>query len=180
LKEECLSNKALFYFLIAPGATSLSTFRVSEFLFSLSFEPMKKCFLPALVLLFVFACNANDDGDAAGKPENDVDAARMFIRDALDGNYKKARKLVLQDSSNVQLLDNLERAYLHNNDATEQRGYREASIRIHETKKINDTVSVVVYSNSFKNKKDSVKTVKIGNDWLVDLKYSFPQTNIRQ
>jgi len=141
---------------------------------------MKKLFLIGLLLPFVFSCSDNDSRDAAGKPENDVDAARMFIRDALDGNYKKARKLVLADSANVLLLDNLERAYLHNNDASEQRGYREASIRIHDTKKINDSVSVVVYSNSFKNKKDSVKTVKVGDDWLVDLKYSFPQTNIPQ
>lgn len=113
-------------------------------------------------------------------PENDVDAARMFIRTALDGNYKQARNLIMADSSNLQLLDNLERAYLHNNDAMEQRGYREAAIRIHETKKLNDTASVVVYSNSFKNKKDSVKAVRVGSDWLIDLKYSFPQTNIPQ
>lgn len=109
-----------------------------------------------------------------------MDAARKFIRSALDGNYKQARKLILQDSANVQLLDNLERAYLHNNDVSEQRGYREASIRVHETKQLNDSTSVVVYSNSFKNKKDSVKAVRVGNDWLIDLKYSFPQTRIPQ
>ncbi len=112
------------------------------------------------------------------KPEDDVDAARMFIRAALDGNYKLARNLIVKDSSNVQLLDNLERAYLHNNDPVEQRGYREAAIRIHDTQKMNDTVSVIVYSNSFKNKKDSVKAVQQNGNWLIDLKYSFPQTMI--
>lgn len=142
---------------------------------------MKKILFFGLLLSFVCACNNNDaENELSGKPENDVDAARMFIRDALDGNYKKARLLILPDSSNVQLLDNLERAYLHNNDPMEQRGYREASIRIHDTKKLNDSSSVVVYSNSFKNKKDSVKAVKINGDWLIDLKYSFPQTNIPQ
>lgn len=141
---------------------------------------MKKFLFLSLLLSSIFACSNNDAGDEDGKPENDVDAARMFIREALDGNYKKARNLVLPDTSNVQLLENLERAYLHNNNASEQRGYREASIRIHDTRKINDSTSVVVYSNSFKNKKDSVKTVKVGKEWLVDLKYSFPQTNLRQ
>ena len=113
-----------------------------------------------------------------GKPEGDVDAARAFIRAALDGNYKRARTLVVPDSSNVQLLENLERAYLHNNDAMEQRGYRESSIRIHNTRPMGDTASVVVYSNSFKNKQDSVKAIRVGSDWLIDLKYSFPQTRM--
>lgn len=142
---------------------------------------MKKLLSLCLLLPLAWACTNNADTDnATGKPENDVDAARMFIRSALDGNYKQARKLILPDSSNVQLLDNLERAYLHNSDVSEQRGYRQASIRVHETKKLSDTASVVVYSNSFKNKKDSVKAVKVGDDWVIDLKYSFPQTTITQ
>src|SRR5690349_20461441 len=97
---------------------------------------MKKLLTFGIFLSMIWACNSNDNEAGSGKPEDDVDAARMFIRSALDGNYKEARRLILQDSSNVQLLDNLERAYLHNSDVSEQRGYREASIRIHETKKL--------------------------------------------
>ncbi|MDQ3276882.1 MAG: hypothetical protein M3Q06_01055 [Bacteroidota bacterium] len=138
---------------------------------------MKKPFSSLLLLSLLWSCSSNETAGNS-KPEDDVDAARMFIRAALDGNYKQARKLIVADSSNVQLLDNLERAYLHNADAMEQRGYRESTIRIHDTKKLSDSVSVIVYSNSFKNKKDSVKAVRQHNDWLVDLKYSFPQTNI--
>ncbi|HEV7329562.1 MAG TPA: hypothetical protein VGN63_00830 [Flavisolibacter sp.] len=138
---------------------------------------MKKLFSSLFLLSLLWSCGSNDDKTMA-KPEDDVDAARMFIRAALDGNYKLARNLIVKDSSNVQLLDNLERAYLHNNDPVEQRGYREAAIRIHDTQKMNDTVSVIVYSNSFKNKKDSVKAVQQNGNWLIDLKYSFPQTMI--
>jgi hypothetical protein len=138
---------------------------------------MKNVFSSLLLLFLLWRCGSNDTS-ANSKPEDDVDAARMFIRAALDGNYKQARKLIVADSSNVQLLDNLERAYLQNSDAMEQRGYRESAIRIHDTKKLNDSSSVIVYSNSFKNKRDSVKAVRQGNDWLIDLKYSFPQTQI--
>lgn len=138
---------------------------------------MKKVFSSLLLLFLLWSCGS-DDTTANSKPEDDVDAARMFIRAALDGNYKQARKLIVADSSNVQLLDNLERAYLQNSDAMEQRGYRESAIRIHDTKKLDDSSSVIVYSNSFKNKKDSVKAVRQGKEWLIDLKYSFPQTQI--
>jgi hypothetical protein len=136
-------------------------------------------FFPLLLLLFFFSsCGNSDTQSLSEKPEGDVDAARAFIRAALDGNYKQARNLIVPDSSNVQLLDNLERAYLHNNNAMEQRGYREASIRIHDTRSSSDSASVVVYSNSYKNKQDSVKAVRMGNEWLIDLKYSFPQTRV--
>ena len=141
---------------------------------------MKKLFSIALLLVFVSGCADSDSGKMKDKPESDVDAASMFIRSALDGNYKIARQLILLDSSNLQLLDNLERAYLHNSDVSEQRGYRESSIRIHDTRKLGDSASVVVYSNSFKNKQDSVKAVRVGNDWLIDLKYSFLQTRIAE
>lgn len=141
---------------------------------------MRKTFFCGLALFLLWSCQSGDSDDSSGTPENDVDAARMFIRSALDGNYKRAKTLVIPDSANVQLLDNLERAYLHNSDATEQRGYRESSIRIHDTRKLNDSASIVVFSNSFKNKKDSVKATRINGAWLVDLKYSFPQTNIPQ
>ena len=117
---------------------------------------MKKLLSIGLLLSFFLSCNNGND-NSTDKPESDVDAARMFIRSALDGNYKKARQLILPDSSNLQLLDNLERSYLHNNDVSEQRGYREAAIRTYDTRKLSDSVSIVVYANSFKNKKDSVK-----------------------
>lgn len=141
---------------------------------------MKKILFCCAALCLFWACQSGDDDDSSGAPESDVDAARMFIRSALNGNYKRAKILVVPDSANVQLLDNLERAYLHNSDVSEQRGYREATIRVFDTRKINDSNSVVVYSNTFKNKKDSVKATKVGDNWLIDLKYSFPQTNIPQ
>jgi hypothetical protein len=140
---------------------------------------MKKVFFVFLWLPFAWACGSSDT-PVNEKPEGDVDAAREFIRAALDGSYKKARNLILPDSANVQLLDNLERAYTNNTDVMEQRGYRESNIRIHDTRKMNESASIVVYSNSFKNKRDSVKVVRQGADWLVDLKYSFPQTTIPQ
>lgn len=140
---------------------------------------MKKLLSVGLLLSFLLGCKDNSE-NVSEKPESDVDAARTFIRQALNGNYKQARRYIVPDTANLQLLDNLERAYLHNTDVMEQRGYRESSIRIYDTRKLSDSASIVVYANSFKNKKDSVKAVKLGEDWLIDLKYSFPQTSIPQ
>jgi type IV secretory pathway component VirB8 len=119
-------------------------------------------------LLFLFACNT----DAPASSESDVDAARNFIRASLDNDFEKAKAYMLQDSVNNEYLDAAmrNRANLPHED---NRSYKESSIRIYDIRKISDSVSVVNYSNSYKNTKDSLKLVRNNDQWLVDLKYSF-------
>ncbi|RYZ29815.1 MAG: hypothetical protein EOO10_05005 [Chitinophagaceae bacterium] len=140
---------------------------------------MKKLALLLVASLPLFwACNSNDE-TSAQQGENDIDAARMFIRSALDGKWKDARRLIVQDPVNVEDLETAERM-ADRRDALTQRNYREAQITIHDTRKVGDSVSIVTYSNTFKKQKDSVKVVRVGSQWLVDLKYSFPNTNAVQ
>jgi hypothetical protein len=126
-----------------------------------------------IFLLFIFSCTNSNQESASGKPENDVDAARMFIRNALDGKYSDARKLMLQDSLNLELLDAFQHNYETRMSREDKRGYRESSINMHDVRQVNDSTTIVNYSNSFKNKKDSLKLIRKNGDWLVDFKYSF-------
>lgn len=98
----------------------------------------------------------------------------MFIRNALDGKYSDARKLMLQDSLNLELLDAFEHNYETRMNREDKRGYRESSINMHDVRQLNDSTTIVKYSNSYKNQQDSLKLVRISGDWLVDFKYSFP------
>lgn len=132
---------------------------------------LKKMLLGA-ALLSLLACN-NANENTAATPEGDVDAARMFVRAALDGNYKAAQNLIVPDSANKEWLAVAERSYLQN-DVTRQRGLRESSINIHDTKRLNDSVTVVSYSNTlFNDRNENVKVVRQAGVWLVDLKYTF-------
>jgi hypothetical protein len=84
---------------------------------------------------------------------------------------------MVQDSTNTQLLDAYESNYETHMNREDKRGYREASITLYDSRQENDSVTIVNYSNSYKKKRDSLKVVRINNQWLVDLKYSFPQTD---
>ena len=130
------------------------------------------CF--CLLSISLWACN---DTTVDVKSEGDVDAARMFIRNALDGNYKNAQKLIVQDSANLEWLAAAERSYLQENDVTQQRGLRESSIIMYDVQKINDSTSIVEYANSFKKRKQKVKAVKMNGQWLIDFKYTFQNTD---
>lgn len=133
---------------------------------------MKSVFFCFLILPFFYSCN--DSGsviETSSTPENDLDAARMFIENALDGKWEDAKQFLIQDSTNVQLLSTAESKYSAL-DGEEKRNYREAEPRFHGTRKVNDSVTIVNYSNSYMNKKDSLKVVRINGQWLIDLKYS--------
>lgn len=130
-----------------------------------------------MFLLFFAACNSGPDrSDTTQTSENEVDAARNFIRLALDGRWREARSHVISDTLNLSYLDLAEENYRQRLDLATRNGYRAASIIIHSVTELSDSVSVVHYSNSYKKQEDSVKVVRQGDRWLVDLKYSFPPT----
>ena len=138
---------------------------------------MKLARLSLLFLLFLSACTNESTENKETTSENDVDAARNFIRAALDGQWKDARRFMLQDSTNTQLLDTYENNYQLHMNREDKRGYREASITFYDTRQMSDSVSIISYSNSYKKQKDSLRVVRRNDAWLVDLKYSFPQTD---
>ena len=127
------------------------------------------CFL---FLFFFAACNSHDK-NAAPVSENDVDAARNFIDAALKGHYDEARALVVPDSTNNAWVDLFKRNYQERMSQSDKAGYRDASINIHNVRSINDSTTIVNYSNSFKKQDDSLRVVRRAGNWLVDLSYSF-------
>jgi hypothetical protein len=132
---------------------------------------MKTNHLVFLFLLFSF-CACSNDKQPAEKTGNDINAASEFIRSALDGKFKIARTYMLPDSSNSHYMDAAERNFEKADDDTKA-GYHNSSIHIHEVKPVNDSTTIVIYSNSFKNDHDTLKVIKIQEHWLVDLKYLY-------
>jgi hypothetical protein len=128
---------------------------------------MKRLVRFSFICLFFLAACTNGNSDKETTSEND----------ALDGQWREAKKFMLQDSTNIVLLDYSENNYQIHLNSEDKRGYREASITLYDTRQLNDSVSIINYSNSYKKQKDSLRVVRSGGVWVVDLKYSFPQTD---
>ena len=126
------------------------------------------CFF--LFLLFIAtSCNNNNDQQNK-KAEDDLDAARTFIDAALKGDFNKAKNFAVKDSTNMQFLAVREQIY-KNMEGKEKEEYRNASIHMYDVKKVNDSTTVVIYANSYKNDKDTLKVLRLNGQWLVDVKY---------
>jgi hypothetical protein len=136
------------------------------------FAGMKRNYLLFLFLLCFFVACKSKDKDGSGKSENNIDAARNFIRSALDGKFEDARTFMVPDSVNNNYMDVAERSF--NNAAQPVKdSFRTSTIIIHSVKDLNDSTSVITFSNSYKKEKDDLKVLKVKNQWLIDLKYLY-------
>jgi len=133
---------------------------------------MKRIFLPA-ILFIIFSCNNSNQQDEEKKSETDIDAATNFLNASLKGNFNEASTYMLQDSTNTGYLFYTERAY-KTIPADDKRELKEASLHFFEpTLRPNDSTTILIFSNSYKNDKDTLRIVKQQGKWFVDLKYLF-------
>ncbi|HET9824525.1 MAG TPA: hypothetical protein VFP87_04290 [Chitinophagaceae bacterium] len=131
-----------------------------------------KITISVFFLLILSNCNNPDHDAGEHKSESDMDAARNFLEAALKGDYKQASTYMLQDSTNMGYLAVTERKY-NRMDPDEKRNLRDASLRFYNPLLQNDSTTITVFSNSYKNDKDTLRIVKQNGQWLVDLKYLF-------
>lgn len=130
---------------------------------------MKKILAISSFLLFcLYACMDGDKKPA--EPESDVNVITNFIQSALFGDYEKAKTFMLPDSINQERMNMIERVNLL---PDEKKGLAAASINIHNVSRVNDSTTIVIYSNSFKNNWDTLKAIRQKGQWLVDFNYLF-------
>lgn len=115
-----------------------------------------------------FACTQNRQ-----RPDDALETAREFIRSSLDGDYKWANELMLKDSVNMIELGIIEKKYKSEMNAGDKEGYKKSSIIVHSVENASDSVVIVNYSNTYKNKQLPLKIIKKDGKWQVDLNYTF-------
>ena len=126
-----------------------------------------------IILVTVLVLLLNACKNEKNVPNTDIEVARAFIKDILNNNFKEAESFILKEETNKQYFDLFKKDY-GSKSKEELENYKKADIIINEISAVNDTVSIINYSNSFKqNKSNKVKMVRVNSQWLVDLKYTF-------
>jgi hypothetical protein len=127
-----------------------------------------KQFIGLIFLLALFSCN----NEASYTKATDAqEAAREFIRASLDGNYDKASFYLYKDANGVneRLLNKWKTDYGQWSQE-DKVGHKNANIIVITTAPTTDSSLNYVFSNSFKKDTTTIKIIKSGNEWLVDLK----------
>lgn len=128
---------------------------------------MKQLWWILTLVIVLAACNQNRHVAS----ENDVDAARNFLNAVLQGDFDLARTYMIEDTTNSEYMNKLQQNWAAYS-PQERRGYRDASLTLYTLKPVNDSTTIVPYSISFTNKRDSVLVRKGPKEWLVDFKFT--------
>jgi len=129
-----------------------------------------KYILFSTVFFLVLSCAQNKQNFPPA--ENALDAGREFIDACLKGDFKKAQAYMLDDDTNLQLLDKLQLDWRAKS-SSEKNKFKAASINIAGVEEINDSTTVINYSNSYDNIARKVKVLNRDKEWWVDFKYTF-------
>ncbi|HRN79813.1 MAG TPA: hypothetical protein PKY29_06015 [Ferruginibacter sp.] len=120
-----------------------------------------------LAIFLLTACNSNDNA----YPETAMDTGRTFIRASLDGDFKEAERLLLPETENREMFNSYMRYYQKMPGETKA-NYKKASFEINEFLELNDSTTIINYSNSYMNKPMEIKVVRSNNRWQVDFTYT--------
>ena len=126
-----------------------------------------------LVLLTVLTILITDCNNSGNVDKSDpLISGRGFIEASLKGDYLRAENYLLQDSTNMEYFIGL-KDFNSKLSREDQHGYADANIIIDSSIAKSDSVNIIYYTNTYKNKPTKLKMVKRKNEWLVDFKYTF-------
>ena len=126
---------------------------------------------PGLLLLLLtslYACS----GGGHERPATALDTGREFIRASLNGDFKNAQALILADTPNVQMFESY-KTYYQRLPEEKKQNYRKASYEINKYLDMNDSTTLINYSNSYMKKPMDIKVIKVKDQWWIDFKYTY-------
>lgn len=127
-----------------------------------------KILLSTLIMaLLLSACNNNE----SKRPSTSVATGTEFIRATLDGNFKAAEVLLLNEPQNTAMFDSY-KTYYQRLPQDKKQAYKKASYTINTLTDENDSTTIINYSNSYMKQPMNIKVVKRENVWSVDFKYT--------
>jgi hypothetical protein len=134
---------------------------------------MMKLFIVTLLFCFGFIACKNE----SKRPATAVETGREFIRATLDGRLDDAEKLLSKDSLNSRIFNSYKDFYKRL-PADQKTGYKNAAYIINSFKDVNDSVSIINYSNDYMNKPMDIKVVKKNKEWNIDFAFTSGDTTI--
>lgn len=122
-----------------------------------------------LLCCYLFSCK---EPEGFHEAEDPLDAGREFLRAVLDGNFEKA-SLYISDNPEDKELFNRYQQYMKNQPKKEKLNLKSASIIINNIHNVNDSVTLINYSNSHSMKPTDLKVVLSEKKWRIDFSYTF-------
>jgi hypothetical protein len=119
------------------------------------------------MLTLLMACTSYE------APESGMDCARQFIQATYQGNFKRAKQLLVPTEENINLLKEQFEKDFRSRNAFEKEKLSNASITINHSEAKGDSVQMIHFINAYHGNEQILKCVKRQGAWQTDLSFSF-------
>lgn len=106
-------------------------------------------------------------------PDSGIECGRQFINATYQGNFKRARQLVIPDRLNTGLLQEKIETEFRQFSSAQKEQLSKTSINIAGIKSEGDTVQYISYVNAYNLQPRTLRCVYRQGEWFTDLAYSF-------
>ncbi len=130
---------------------------------------IKKLFTIIFASFSLLACQQQPKFEIATSP---LDGGRYFIESCLQGEFKKAKFYLMEDSTNQHYFEQISKKY-YTLDKEGRQQLRQSSIIINEISAIDSSNAIIYYQNSIEKVPHKLKVQQTKDGWKIDLKYSY-------
>jgi hypothetical protein len=120
----------------------------------------------AFAMQFIACGNAED-----ARPTSAQETGQQFIASSLKGDFKKAESLLLNEPDNKALFQTYRRFYDRMSDQ-QRKGYQTASFEIESWQDLNDSISIIRYTNDFMHQPTELRLVRKNDLWWIDFRFT--------
>jgi hypothetical protein len=129
---------------------------------------MNKISLFFLLIVFMTSCQSKKED----RPTDSLGTGRAFINASLKGDFNEAETLLLHDTQNIQLFEAY-KLYYNRMPEEKKKQYKSAAYEINKYEELNDSVTIINFSNDYMKKPMELKIVRMNGNWNVDFKYTY-------
>jgi hypothetical protein len=127
---------------------------------------MKKWVLGVIWVGFmgILACGTSEEA-----PETPIDAGRAFISAIYNGNFKRAKKLVVDTEPTLKILEESIEKDFRSRDGFQKEALSKASIQIIKIETRDSVNTIVQFLNAYSGKPAAIEVVKNEGIWQINL-----------
>ena len=107
------------------------------------------------------------------EPDSGIDCGRQFINATYQGNFKRAKQLLLAGQEQQELLESRIEKEFRSKDSNGREALSKSSIVVRNIEQEGDSVLYISYLNAYDNQERKLRVVNSADGWKTDLAYSF-------
>jgi hypothetical protein len=128
---------------------------------------VQQIILCIVVSVLYISCGNVDES----RPTSAQETGQQFIASSLKGDFKKAESLLLNEPENKTLFQTYRRFYDRMSEQ-QRKGYQTASFEIESWQDLNDSTSIIRYTNDFMHQPTELRLVRKNDQWWIDFRFT--------